>query len=88
EVTTVHYGGGSFQPGGKRWTLVYRGRMLFARKHYSRLYSAAQRAMFGAAAMGRLGIWLAAAALPQWRDIARKQVRSNAETLGLCFDLR
>ena len=46
-VTTVHFGGGSFQPGGRRYTLVYRGRMLFACRHYGRLYSAVQRAMFG-----------------------------------------
>ena len=32
QVTTVHFGGGSFQPGGRRYTLVYRGRMLFARQ--------------------------------------------------------
>jgi GT2 family glycosyltransferase len=86
-VTTVHYGGGSFQPGGKRYTLVYRGRMLFARKHYSRLYCIVQRVMFALAALGRLGVWLAAQASSKWRTVARKQIGSNMETLRLCFHL-
>lgn len=87
QVTTIHYGGGSFQPGGKRYTLVYRGRMLFARKHYSRLYSVVQRAMFAAAALGRLGVWLAAQASSKWRTTAQKQIASNLETFELCFRL-
>jgi GT2 family glycosyltransferase len=86
-VTTIHYGGGSFQPGGRRYALVYRGRMLFARKHYSRLYCVTQRWLFGAAALGRLGVWLVAQLSSRWRDIARRQVRSNLETLRLCIHL-
>ena len=87
EVTTVHYGGGSFQPGGKRYTLVYRGRMLFAHKHYGPLYRIVQRSMFAAAALGRLGVWLTAQLSGKWRAIARKQIGSNLETLKLCFHL-
>jgi N-acetylglucosaminyl-diphospho-decaprenol L-rhamnosyltransferase len=87
QATTVHYGGGSFRPGGKRYTLVYRGRMLFARKHYGRLYCIVQRAMFAAAALGRLGIWLAVQVSEKRRTIARKQIASNLETLKLCFHL-
>lgn len=87
QATTIHYGGGSFQPGGKRYTLVYRGRMLFARKHYSRLYCIVQRTMFALAALGRLGVWLAAQASSKWRAVARKQIVSNLETLKLCFHL-
>jgi GT2 family glycosyltransferase len=88
EVTTVHYGGGSFQPGDKRYTLVYRGRMLFARKHYSHAYCVLQRGMFGAAALGRLGVWLAAKASRRWRPIARKQIDANLQTLKLCLKLQ
>jgi GT2 family glycosyltransferase len=87
EVTTIHFGGGSFKPGGKRYTLVYRGRMLFARKHYSGAYQFAQRAMFALAALGRLGVWLAAQTGGKWRAVARKQIASNLETLELCFRL-
>jgi GT2 family glycosyltransferase len=88
EVTTVHFGGGSFQPGGKRFTLVYRGRMLFAQKHYSHLYGVVQRALFAAAASARLAVWLVSALFPGRRDLAGKQVRSNLDTLKLCFRLR
>jgi GT2 family glycosyltransferase len=88
QVTTIHYGGGSFQPGGKRYTLVYRGRMLFARKHYSRLYCTLQRAMFAGAALGRLGIWLGAQLSRKWRPIAQKQIGANLETISLCFHLQ
>jgi GT2 family glycosyltransferase len=87
QVTTIHYGGGSFQPGGKRYTLVYRGRMLFARKHYSRPYRFVQRTMFAGAAIGRLIVWAVARVSAKWRSIAEKQVISNLETLKLCFHL-
>jgi GT2 family glycosyltransferase len=88
QVTTVHYGGGSFQPAGKRYTLVYRGRMLFARKHYSRLYCILQRVMFAGAALGRLGVWLGAQVSHKWRPIAQKQIGANLETISLCLHLQ
>jgi GT2 family glycosyltransferase len=87
EVTTIHFGGGSFPPGSRRYTLVYRGRMLFARKHYTRLYSLAQRAVFAMAALGRLAVWSAAWLFPRWRAMARPQVQSNCEILKLCLAL-
>jgi N-acetylglucosaminyl-diphospho-decaprenol L-rhamnosyltransferase len=87
-VATIHFGGGSFPPGSRRYTLVYRGRMLFARKHYSGLYCAVQRAMFALAALGRLAVWCAVQVIPARREMARKQLRSNWETCKLCFVLR
>lgn len=87
EVSTIHFGGGSFQPGGRRYTLVYRGRMLFARKHYSKLYSVLQRLLFGAAALGRQGVWLILTVVPKWREVARRQLASNWETFKLCLEL-
>ncbi|MGH2536727.1 MAG: glycosyltransferase family 2 protein [Candidatus Promineifilaceae bacterium] len=87
EVTTIHFGGVSFKPGGRRYTLVYRGRMLFARKHYSRAYCLAQRLLFGTAAAGRQLVWLGLLLAPRWRPAARRQLRSNFETLRLCIAL-
>lgn len=87
-VTTIHYGGASFKPGDKRYTLVYRGRMLFARQHYSRAYGLIQRAMFALAALGRQAVWLALLALPKWRELARRQLSSNLETFRLCWSLK
>ncbi len=86
-VTTVHYGGASFKPGGKRFTLVYRGRMLFARKHYSLAYQVVQRAMFATFAGLRLAVWVAASAIPRWRATAGDQIKANMETWRLCFHL-
>jgi hypothetical protein len=43
--------------------------------------------MFAAAALGRLGIWLAVQVSEKRRTIARKQIASNLETLKLCFHL-
>lgn len=87
EVTTIHHGGGSFKPGGRRFTLVYRGRMLFARKHYGRLYSLIQRIMFAAAALGRQMVWLVLSPASRWKDRARKQLASDRETLRYCLKL-
>lgn len=86
-VTTVHFGGGSFQPGGRRYTLVYRGRMLFARKHYGPLYSYPQRGLFAIAAAGRIVIWSCLHFSSTWRMVARRQIASNFETLRLCVQL-
>jgi hypothetical protein len=88
KVTTIHYGGGSFEPGSKRFTLVYRGRMMFARKHYSFLYSAVQRSMFALAALLREFTWAILFMLPGWRKRARSQLRINLETFILCIRLR
>jgi GT2 family glycosyltransferase len=87
QVTTIHYGGGSFRPGGRRFTLVYRGRMLFARKHRSTFYCILQRSLFAAAAIGRELVWLSLLALPRWRPLARRQLAANLEILRLCIIL-
>jgi GT2 family glycosyltransferase len=88
EVTTIHYGGGSFEPGSRRFTLVYRGRMLFARKHYGALYCLVQRSMFAFAALFRELVWAILYLLPGWRNKARAQLRNNLETLILCIRLK
>jgi len=88
EVTTIHYGGGSFKPGDKRYTLVYRGRMLFARKHYGPVYRLVQRFLFAVAALGRLAVWEVLCLTLRWRSVAQRQVGSDWETLKLCFHLR
>lgn len=88
QVKTIHFGGGSFEPGSKRFTLVYRGRMLFARKHYSFLYGVVQRSMFALTALIREFVWAILYLIPGWRKRARSQLRINLETLRLCIRLR
>lgn len=87
EVTTLHYGGASFQPGAKRYTLVYRGRMLFAQKHYGRWYSHLQRALFALAALGRQAIWIALLPRKKWRQVALRQITADLQTFRLCLRL-
>jgi len=87
-VTTIHYGGASFTPGSKRFTLVYRGRMLFARKHYSRSYGFSQRTMFAVAALLRELVWAFLYLIPGWRKRAKAQLRNNLDTFRLCLQLR
>jgi len=87
-ANTIHYGGGSFQPGGRRYTLVYRGRMLFAQKHCGPIYSFAQRGLFGIAAIARLVVWFFLCIPDKSRDVAMRQLSSNLETLRLCLWLR
>ena len=88
DENTIHFGGGSFTPGSKRFTLVYRGRMLFARKHYGRLYGFLQRLMFAIAAIMREIAWVVLYLLPSHRDRARMQIRNNIDTLKLCIRLQ
>jgi GT2 family glycosyltransferase len=88
EVTTIHFGGGSFKPGDRRYALVYRGRMLFARKHYGWAYSIAQRSLFALAAIGREIVWLVLLANRKWRAVSRKQLVSNWQTLRYCLQLK
>jgi N-acetylglucosaminyl-diphospho-decaprenol L-rhamnosyltransferase len=87
-VTTIHFGGGSFKPGDRRFALVYRGRMLFARKHYSLGYSLVQRSMFALAAIGRQLVWLTLLVSSRWRDVARRQLVSNWQTTYYCLRLK
>lgn len=88
DVTTIHFGGGSFKPGGRRYTMVYRGRMLFARKHYGALYSLLQALLFALAALARAIVWMVLTLSPRRRQVAWSQVKSNLETIKLCFELR
>jgi hypothetical protein len=87
-VTTIHYGGGSFKPGARRFTLVYRGRMLFANRHYSIMFQILQRFMFGLFAALRLCVWLLLFLVPGRRDLSRSQIKSNIETISLSIHLK
>jgi hypothetical protein len=88
QVNTIHFGGSSFRPGDRRYTLVYRGRMLFASKHYSIGYQLIQRLMFGLAAIARLLVWLILLPVSRTKTINRRQINSNIRTLKFVIRLR
>lgn len=85
-VSVVHFGGRSMDRWRRR-RMVYRGKMLFFRKNYGRYRTLVLRAMLGFVSIGKLFPWSAICLFPHWRERARRELRSNAEVIGLCMKL-
>ncbi|MDZ7319281.1 MAG: glycosyltransferase family 2 protein [candidate division KSB1 bacterium] len=85
-VTTIHYGGRSMNRWRRR-KMVYRGKMLFFRKHYGFWQAGLLRIMLGSLSLLKLGIWGIASIFPQWRERAREELDSNIEVIKLCWKL-
>ena len=83
---TIHYGGRSMNRWPRR-KMVYRGKMLFYRKHYGILKTFALRVMLGVLSLVKSVFWAFTLILPSKRDLAQKEIRSNFEVLGLCITL-
>jgi GT2 family glycosyltransferase len=86
EVTTIHFGGRSMDRWRRR-RMVYRGKLLFFKKHYSRLRLHALRAMLGGLTVAKVGVWALAWPLPGLTERARRELKSNADVLRLCVKL-
>jgi N-acetylglucosaminyl-diphospho-decaprenol L-rhamnosyltransferase len=87
EATTVHYGGRSMNRWSRR-KMVYRGKMLFYQKHYGPLQTFLLRLLLGILSFAKAVWWSIIFLLPQKRDLARKELHSNFEVLGLCLTLK
>jgi GT2 family glycosyltransferase len=85
-ATTIHYGGRSLDRWRRR-KMVYRGKLLFYRKHYGWLRTAALRCMFAVLSAAKILCWGVAAATPRWRERAGREIRSNLDVLRLCWNL-
>jgi N-acetylglucosaminyl-diphospho-decaprenol L-rhamnosyltransferase len=83
-ATTIHYGGRSLDRWRRR-KMVYRGKLLFYRKHYGWWRTSALRLMFAAVCAAKILWWGAAAAAPWQRERARREIGSNLEVLKLCW---
>lgn len=83
-VTTIHYGGRSMDRWRRR-RMVYRGKLLFYRKHYGWLRTAALRAMFAGVSATKILCWCVAAARPRRRERAQREIRSNLDVMQLCW---
>jgi GT2 family glycosyltransferase len=83
-VTTLHHGGGS-QGRVRRRRMVYRGKLMFYCKHYSRASQLGLRLLFAAAAGAKLAVWSAGWLMRSFRNRARAEIRSNFEVLALCW---
>ncbi len=84
--STIHYGGRSMNR-WKRRRMVYRGKMLFYKKHYGPLKTGLLRLMFAALSAIKLIPWLIAWLLPSMRKRARLELASNLDVIKLCWKL-
>lgn len=84
---TLHYGGRSLDR-WKRRRMVYRGKMLFYRKHYGPLRTAALRLLFASLSIAKLAWWGGQSVLPWRRERAGREITSNLEVVRLCARLQ
>ncbi len=84
--TTLHYGGRSMNRWRRR-KMVYRGKMLFYQKNYGAMKSGTLRLMLGSLSFVKLLGWGGAYVVPGKRDLAKKELHSNAEVVKLCWKL-
>jgi len=85
-VTTIHYGGRSMDR-WKRRKMVYRGKMLFFRKNYGEFKTWVLRIMLAVLSLGKMLVWGIVYLIPNKRELARKELRSNADIIELCWKL-
>lgn len=86
DATTIHYGGRSMTRWPRR-KLVYRGKMLFYKKHYGFLRTTTLRIMLIILSLAKLIPWAILYLLPGKRELAQKELRSNMEVVGVCINL-
>jgi len=86
DATIIHYGGRSMTRWPRR-KLVYRGKVLFYKKHYGALMTFLLRTMLAVVSFVKMLVWGIAYLLPGKREIAGKEIRSNLDVIGLCMVL-
>jgi GT2 family glycosyltransferase len=82
----LHYGGRSLDR-WKRRRMVYRGKMLFYRKHYGALRALGLRLLFATLSLAKLAWWAIQVVLPSRRERAARELTSNLEVVRLCARL-
>ncbi len=85
-ATTLHFGGRSLDRWRRR-RMVYRGKMLFYRRHYGAVREYLLRGLFGALTVAKVGAWSAAWPIPSLHERATRELRSNIDVLRLCVKL-
>jgi hypothetical protein len=61
--------------------------MLFYQKHYGFLRTLLLRLMLGILSLIKMMVWAVMLLLPQKRDLAQKELRSNLDVIRLCITL-
>lgn len=82
-ATTIHFGGRSMDR-WKRRKMVYRGKILFYKKHYGSFKTSILRLMLGILSFLKLIPWSISFLLPTRRDVAIKELHSNIDVIRLC----
>lgn len=86
DSTIIHYGGRSMDRWRRR-KMVYRGKMMFYRKHYGAFRTFVLRLMLAGLSLAKFIPWGIAFLFPGLNERARKELQSNAEVIQLCFNL-
>jgi GT2 family glycosyltransferase len=86
QVSTIHFGGRSMDRWRRR-KMVYRGKILFYRKHYGLLRTSLLRLILALSSLFKLIVWGLAHFVPGKQEQARKEVHSNLEVIHLCAKL-
>ena len=85
--TIIHIGGGSMNRWGRRHR-VYRGKLIFYKKHYGFLNNFVLRTMFFVMTFFKLPLCLVFTLFPKTRQEAKQALRSNLNIMGLCLNLK
>jgi GT2 family glycosyltransferase len=86
QVSTIHFGGRSMDRWRRR-KMVYRGKLLFYRKHYGAIRTFLLRLLLGVSSVAKLIVWGLAGIAPGKRQLAQKELNSNLEVIHLCIRL-
>ena len=86
QASTIHFGGRSMDRWRRR-KMVYRGKMLFYRKHYGFVRMFLLRLMLGLLSLIKLILWGIARIVPGKREQAQKELQSNLDVIRLCVNL-
>jgi GT2 family glycosyltransferase len=86
DSTIIHYGGRSLDRWRRR-KMVYRGKMMFYRKHYGGFRTFVLRVMLSGLSVAKFVPWGIAFLFPALNDRARKELQSNVEVIQLCLNL-
>jgi GT2 family glycosyltransferase len=85
-ANTLHYGGRSMDRWRRR-KLVYRGKILFYKKHYGYLRAGIMRFMLAGLSIIKLMGWFVVYPLPQQRERARLELQSNRDVISICWNM-
>ncbi len=84
DVETIHFGGKSLNPWSRR-KLVYRGYLLFFKKHYPAWQSVFLRSLYTLVSLVKWIFWLGNMAVPSRRTLAKNELKSNQDILSMCL---